>query len=193
MSRISQGWLAGARRLPSPNVDDRPEEASIDLVVIHNISLPPGRYGLGCAQALFTNTLDRGLDPFLEVVADARVSSHLLIERDGQVTQFAPFERRAWHAGASSFEGRARCNDFSVGIELEGTDFEPFTEAQYAALNDALAALCASYPVRAVAGHSDIAPGRKTDPGPFFHWSRLLLPSGVRAVRDDRGGARGPA
>lgn len=180
MSRIVDGWLVDADRVPSPNVDERPEGAVADLVVIHNISLPPGRYGTGCVRALFTNSLDPGLHPFLEQVAAARVSAHLLIERDGRVIQFAPFDRRAWHAGASSFEGRSRCNDFSIGIELEGSDFEPFADAQYRALDRVVAALCERYPVRAVVGHSDIAAGRKTDPGPFFDWDRLALPAGVK-------------
>jgi AmpD protein len=180
MRSIDDGWLDGAVRVPSPNVDDRPDGAEVELVVIHNISLPPGRYGLGCVQALFTNALDGSLHPFFREIAAARVSAHLLIERDGRVTQFASFDRRAWHAGASCFEGRERCNDFSVGIELEGTDFEPFTDAQYAALGDAVAAVCDRYPVRAVVGHSDVAPGRKTDPGPFFDWRRLPPAPGVR-------------
>lgn len=176
MRLCEDGWLADAVRVASPNVDDRPPGVEVELVVVHNISLPPGSYGGGHVQALFTNRLDPSIDPFFAEIAGARVSSHLLIERDGRVTQFASFERRAWHAGASAFRGRPKCNDFSVGIELEGTDFEPFTDAQYTALNGAIRALRARYPVRAVCGHSDIAPGRKTDPGPFFQWSRLDLP-----------------
>lgn len=179
MTAVVDGWLEGINRVPSPNVDDRPAGAAVSLVVLHNISLPPGSYGGGHVRALFTNALDPGGHPFFAVIAAARVSAHLLIERDGAVTQFASFERRAWHAGASEFEGQPRCNDFSVGIELEGSDFEPFTDAQYAALNRALAALCASYPVRAVRGHSDVASGRKTDPGPFFDWDRLIVPAAV--------------
>lgn len=130
-------------------------------------------------RALFTNALDPRAHPFFAEVGGVRVSAHLLIERDGAITQFASFERRAWHAGASGFRGRQRCNDFSVGIELEGTDFEPFTDAQYAALNRTLRALFAAYPIEAVCGHSDIASDRKTDPGPFFEWRRLLLPASV--------------
>ena len=179
MSRVVDGWLQGAERLPTPNVDDRPSGAPVELVVIHNISLPPGAYGLRNVHALFTNALDPSAHPFFATVAGARVSAHLLIERDGTVTQFASFDRRAWHAGASEFDGRQRCNDFSVGIELEGSDFDAYTDAQYAALNDALAALVRHYPVRAVRGHSDIAAGRKTDPGPHFDWSRLALPGSV--------------
>jgi AmpD protein len=179
MTSIVDGWLQGVAHVPSPNVDERPSGVPIELVVLHNISLPPGRYGGGHVHALFTNTLDTGLDPYFAEIASARVSAHLLIERDGRVTQFASLEDRAWHAGVSEFEGRARCNDFSVGIELEGSDFEPFTDAQYASLNRAVALVCASYPVRAICGHSDIAPARKTDPGPFFEWRRLVLPTSV--------------
>jgi N-acetyl-anhydromuramoyl-L-alanine amidase len=179
MTDLDNGWLRGAIRVPSPNVDDRPEGSRVELIVIHNISLPPGRYGEGHVQALFTNRLDPREHPFFGGIADARVSAHLLIERDGQLTQFAPFDRRAWHAGASEFEGRSRCNDFSVGIELEGSDFEPFSDAQYDALNTALAAVCAAYPVRFVCGHSHIAVERKTDPGPFFEWCRLTLSASV--------------
>jgi AmpD protein len=179
MNRVVDGWLQGAARLPTPNADDRPAGESVELVVIHNISLPPGEYGLRNVHALFTNALDPRAHPFFAEVAGARVSAHLLIERDGTITQFAAFDRRAWHAGASEFGGRPRCNDFSVGIELEGTDFDAYTDAQYAALNEALAALVECYPVRAVRGHSDIAAGRKTDPGPFFDWARLALPDPV--------------
>lgn len=179
MRALVDGWLQGIAHVPSPNVDDRPAEASAELVVIHNISLPPGEYGQGYVHALFTNRLDPKAHPFFENIAGARVSAHLLIERDGSVTQFASFDRRAWHAGASEFRGRSRCNDFSVGIELEGSDFEPFSDAQYSSLNDVLAILCRAYPVHAVCGHSDIAAGRKTDPGPFFDWGRLRLPPAV--------------
>jgi AmpD protein len=179
MSALVDGWLQGVAHVPSPNVDDRPEGARVELVVVHNISLPPGSYGGGQVKALFTNRLDPRADPFFAEVAAARVSAHVLIERDGAITQFASFERRAWHAGVSEYQGRQRCNDFSVGIELEGTDFEPFTDAQYAALNRILAVLCDAYPIEAVCGHSDIASERKTDPGPFFEWRRLQLPAAV--------------
>lgn len=180
---VVEGWLAGVDRIESPNADDRPAGCSVDLVVIHNISLPPGRYGGGFVKALFTNHLDPTADPYFGQIAQVRVSAHVVIERDGRITQFVPFERRAWHAGVSVFEGRPRCNDFSVGIELEGSDFEPFSDPQYLALNGVLAMLCRSYPVRAVRGHSDIAPGRKTDPGPFFDWQRLELPAHVSSPR----------
>jgi AmpD protein len=179
MTAVRGGWLGGAVRVASPNADDRPPGATVELVVIHNISLPPGAYGGGHVQRLFTNSVDPRAHPFLAGIAAVRVSAHLLIERDGATTQFVPFDRRAWHAGASEFEGRPGCNDFSIGIELEGSDFEPFTDAQYGALNAALAALAAAYPLRAVRGHNDIAADRKTDPGPFFEWSRVLVPAGV--------------
>jgi AmpD protein len=179
MRRVVNGWLEGVACLPTPNVDDRPPGERVELVVIHNVSLPPGEYGLRNVHALFTNCLDPRAHPFFAEVAGARVSAHLLIERDGTITQFASFDRRAWHAGVSEFESRPRCNDFSIGIELEGSDFDAFTDAQYAALNEALAAILASYPVRAVCGHSEVAGGRKTDPGPFFDWARLALPDPV--------------
>ncbi len=143
---VVDGWLQGVARLPTPNVDDRPPGERVELVVIHNISLPPGEYGLRNVHALFTNRLDPCAHPFFAEVAGARVSAHLLIERDGTITQFASFDRRAWHAGASEFDGRPRCNDFSVGIELEGSDFDAFTDAQYAALNEALAAVLGRVP-----------------------------------------------
>lgn len=174
---VVNGWLRGCPRVPSPNCDERPAGAPIDLIVIHNISLPPGRYGGGHIERLFCNQLDRDLDPHFGQIADLRVSAHLLIERNGALTQFVAFDRRAWHAGVSEFEGRPRCNDFSIGIELEGTDFEPFADEQYAALNRVVAALAAAYPIRALRGHSDVAPGRKTDPGPFFDWTRIAAPT----------------
>ena len=167
------GWLDGVRRVPSPNFDTRPADTAIELVVIHNISLPPGCYGGGYVARLFTNTLDPAADPYFAKIAAMCVSAHVLIERDGSVTQFVSFLDRAWHAGASTFEGRLRCNDFSVGIELEGTDFEPFAEVQYSNLNRLLTALQIAYPIRALRGHSHIAPDRKTDPGPFFDWRRI--------------------
>jgi N-acetyl-anhydromuramoyl-L-alanine amidase len=176
---IERGWLRCSARMPSPNCDDRPAGMPIDLIIIHNISLPPGRYGGGHVERFFCNELDVEADPYFSEIADLRVSAHLLIERGGATTQFVPFDQRAWHAGLSEFEGRPRCNDFSIGIELEGTDFEPFADAQYAALNSALAALVAAYPIRALRGHSDVAPGRKTDPGPFFQWDRLVVPPSI--------------
>jgi AmpD protein len=170
---VADGWVAGMDRLRSPNADARPAEAHVSLVVLHNISLPPGRYGGGHVERLFLNQLDAGADGFLERIASARVSAHFFIDRGGRSIQFVSCLERAWHAGASSFRGRQRCNDFSVGIELEGSDFEPYADAQYVAVNALLHALAAAYPLEAVVGHSDIATGRKTDPGPFFDWGRL--------------------
>lgn len=173
------GWLEGVRRVHSPNFDARPPSAAIGLVVIHNISLPPGRYGGGHISQLFTNTLDVAVDPYFVQLAGLRVSAHVLIERDGAATQFVSFSDRAWHAGVSHFKGRPACNDFSIGIEVEGTDFEAFSDMQYATLNAIISALLTVYPIEAVRGHCDIAPDRKTDPGPFFDWGRLELPSSV--------------
>lgn len=177
----SDGWLDGVVRAASPNADTRPDGVPVSIVVIHNISLPPGRYGGGQVERLFTNGLRGGEHPFIDRLLGARVSAHFFIARDGRCTQFVSCLDRAWHAGASSFRGRPRCNDFSVGIELEGTDFEPYAEAQYAALNALLKALVAAYPIEAVVGHSDISHERKTDPGPFFRWDRLEIPPALRA------------
>jgi AmpD protein len=176
---IVDGWLRGIAHEPSPNCDERPPGEQVELIVMHSISLPPGRYGGGHIKRLFCNHLEIGFDPYFEQLDGLRVSAHLLIERSGALTQFVSFNRRAWHAGASEFEGRPRCNDFSIGIELEGSDCEPFDEIQYATLNQALAAILLAYPVRAVRGHSDVAPGRKTDPGPHFDWDRLAVPPSV--------------
>jgi AmpD protein len=166
------GWAAQAIRMPSPNFDQRADGVPVSLLVIHNISLPPGQFGGPFIEDLFLNRLDYNADPYFEQLKPLRVSAHFLIRRDGTVMQFVSARDRAWHAGASSFCGRERCNDFSVGIELEGTDFVPFEEAQYASLAALTAALKAAYPLRDVAGHEHIAPGRKTDPGPFFEWLR---------------------
>ncbi|BEV13570.1 1,6-anhydro-N-acetylmuramyl-L-alanine amidase AmpD [Herbaspirillum sp. DW155] len=165
------GWCNHARREPSPNCDDRPEGVATELLVIHNISLPPGQFGGPYIADLFCNRLDFDAHPYFDQLRALRVSAHFLIRRDGEVVQFVPAHRRAWHAGVSSFEGRERCNDFSIGIELEGTDFEPFTEAQYATLVKLSQALVTRYGLAAVAGHEHIAPVRKTDPGPFFDWA----------------------
>jgi AmpD protein len=170
------GWLPGLRRVDSPNADARPARTPVTLVVIHNISLPPGSYGGIHIESLFCNRLAAGGNAFLGRLAGVRVSSHFLIERDGRCTQFVSCLDRAWHAGVSAFRGRANCNDYSIGIELEGTDFEPYTAAQYARLNALLAALLAAFPIEAIVGHSRIAPGRKTDPGPYFDWGRLEVP-----------------
>ena len=172
----ADGWLSVAERLQSPNCDARPEGATIRLIVIHGISLPPGEYGGGQIQRFFCNRLDAGAHPYFETIADLRVSAHCLIERDGRLTQFVAFGERAWHAGRSRWRGEDACNDFSVGIELEGCDEEPYGERQYEVLADLVAALRQRYPTiaaDAITGHSDIAPGRKTDPGPAFDWARL--------------------
>lgn len=168
----SDGWVNGARRDPSPHFDARPPGSTIELLVIHNVSLPPGAFGSGDIARLFTNRLDVAAHPFFATLAGLRVSAHFLIERDGALTQFVSCLDRAWHAGASEFEGRPRCNDYSIGIELEGTDFAPFEAAQYATLASLTRALRAAFPLRAIRGHADIACGRKTDPGPFFDWLR---------------------
>lgn len=173
-----EGWLAAARRLPSPNRDARPPGCAVELLVIHCISLPPGRFGTGDVERLFANQLDPAAHPFFAQLQGLRVSAHFLIDRDGRLTQFVPCSDRAWHAGASAWEGRPGCNDFSIGIELEGSEFEPFTEAQYAALDGLQRALCEAFPIRATRGHSEIAPGRKTDPGPLFDWTRIRRDAG---------------
>jgi AmpD protein len=167
------GWLPAAVQLPSPNCDARPEGSAIELIVIHNIALPPGVFEGDAVIQLFTNRLDWDAHPYYEGIRGLRVSSHFFIRRDGSLIQFVPCTLRAWHAGMSNWEGRERCNDFSIGIELEGSDDLPFSDAQYATLVPLVDALKRAYPIRAVVGHSDIAPGRKTDPGPHFAWHRL--------------------
>lgn len=170
------GLLRPARQCPSPNQDDRPAGADPELVVLHGISLPPGEFGGAHIEHFFTNCLERHVHPYFEGICDLHVSAHLLIRRDGEVLQFVPFSRRAWHAGESSFRGRPRCNDYSIGIELEGADDTPYSDAQYAVLAPVLLALFAAWPAlnaRLVAAHSDVAPGRKSDPGPAFDWLRL--------------------
>jgi len=180
---MPDGWIEGVNRARSPNFDARPPDAVTDLLVIHNISLPPGHFGAGHVQQLFANALPTDKDPFFAQLAGVRVSAHFLIERDGAITQFVGCGNRAWHAGPSSFGGRVRCNDFSIGVELEGTDFAPFTDAQYAALARLVTALAASYPLRHARGHSEIARDRKTDPGPFFDWSRVPALAALRDLR----------
>ena len=174
------GWCKQARIVPSPNCDARSSGMPVDMVVIHNIHLPPGApFGGGDIERLFTNTLDPAAHPSYAELAGLRVSAHFLIRRDGELLQFVPCLQRAWHAGVSAWQGRERCNDFSIGIELEGSDFVPFEAAQYLMLNTLLAALAHRYPIRSVLGHSQIAPGRKTDPGPFFDWSHVALPQAL--------------
>ena len=169
----AQGLLVGGEYIPSPNCDDRPPGA-IELLVIHNISLPPGEFAGDGVQRLFTNTLNVRDHPYYQAIAGLEVSAHFFVRRDGQIIQFVSCLKRAWHAGVSCWQGGSRCNDFSVGIELEGTDTVPFTDAQYDALHRLTMALRAAYPIRGIAGHSDIAPQRKTDPGPHFDWLRYL-------------------
>ena len=162
------------RIVDSPNCDERPPGVAVTLVVLHSISLPPGEYGGEHIERLFTNRLDPAAHSYFREVHSLRVSSHFLIRRDGELVQFVPVERRAWHAGASAWRGRGACNDFSVGIELEGTDDSPFEDPQYAALALLLMDLETKLPLRDIAGHSDVAPGRKTDPGAQFDWPRLF-------------------
>jgi AmpD protein len=167
------GWLSGVRRVASPNFDARPAHSAIGLLVIHGISLPPNEYGGSAIERFFTNTLDHSAHPYFEQIRGVRVSSHFLVRRDGQIVQFVSCAKRAWHAGASTWSGRTRCNDFSIGIELEGNDFETYTELQYTALARLTRCLKRVYPIRDIVGHSNIAPGRKTDPGPFFDWEEF--------------------
>jgi len=169
-------WLEGVRRVASPNFDDRPAGCEPELVVVHSISLPAGCFGTRHVEALFCNCLDPGAHRSFAEIAPLRVSAHALIARDGTLTQFVPFTKRAWHAGESCFRGRSACNDFSVGIELEGCDWQPFEAPQYQRLAEVVGHLMRRWPAidsERVVGHSDIAPGRKTDPGPHFDWSRL--------------------
>lgn len=187
----ADGWWPAAARYDSPFIDARPDPADITLLVIHNIGLPEGRFGGPQVSDLFTGRLDYNVDPSLADLRGLRVSSHFFIRRDGRVVQYAPAGARAWHAGLSQFRGRVKCNDFSIGIELEGNDHTPFEAAQYAALADLTAVLLARYPVTDIQGHEHVAPGRKTDPGAFFDWQKYsescesLVPAnpGLRVVK----------
>jgi AmpD protein len=170
---VKTGLLEGARQVPSPNFNERPPGAVPELIVIHGISLPPGEFGGTAIDQFFTNCLDCSLHPYFQEIEGMQVSSHLLIGRGGEVVQYVPFSRRAWHAGVSCYQGRENCNDYSIGIELEGTDELPYAEAQYERLTEVVACLLRSYNSLSaldIVGHSDIAPGRKTDPGPAFDW-----------------------
>lgn len=167
------GWLPRARRIDSPNQDARSDGEALSLIVVHAISLPPGHFGGDAIVRLFTNRLDAFAHPYFTQISTLRVSTHFLLRRDGELIQFVSCEKRAWHAGLSSWQGRERCNDFSLGIELEGCDELPFAAVQYRRLAELIQLLRARYPIEAVVGHSDISPGRKTDPGPCFDWSRL--------------------
>ena len=186
------GWLEGARRCASPNFGPRPDDTAIDLVLIHSISLPPGEYGGEAIEQLFTNCLDWDAHPYFRQIRGLTVSAHFLIRRDGEVLQFVSCDARAWHAGASMWQGRSDCNDFSIGIELEGLEGERFDAPQYRALARLIAALMQRYPIAAVAGHEHVAPGRKNDPGAGFDWVRLrkllrspapYFPEAVTAMR----------
>jgi AmpD protein len=170
------GWVRGVRRVVSPNHDERPAGTELTLIVVHGISLPPAEFGNDWIDRFFCNALPGDAHPFFATICQSTVSSHVLIARDGGLTQYVPFDRRAWHAGRSEYRGRAGCNDFSVGVELEGTDELPYEAAQYRALAELVIALRRAYPSLAnaeIVGHSDIAPGRKTDPGPSFDWAEL--------------------
>jgi len=170
------GWLTPARHCLSPHCDARPGNPTIDLLVIHGISLPPGKFGGPWIEKLFLGELPPAADPYFATIAHLRVSAHLLIRRDGEVVQYVPFTQRAWHAGESAFEGRERCNDFSIGIELEGADEVPYAEPQYLVLARIIQKIMQTYPGitrTRIVGHSDIAPGRKTDPGEYFDWPKL--------------------
>jgi AmpD protein len=170
------GLLAGTRQVLSPHFDARPAGAAAELIVIHGISLPPGEFGGPWIDRLFTGKLPPEAHPYFATIAAGRVSAHALIRRDGEIVQYVPFGARAWHAGASEYRGRQACNDFSIGIELEGEDDRPYESAQYVSLAALVTTLLASYPTLAsdrIAGHSDIAPGRKADPGPAFDWNRF--------------------
>jgi AmpD protein len=172
---LATGWLNKVKKLESPNADLRPDANDISLLVIHNISLPPEQFGGPYIEQLFSNCLDPEDHPYFRDIYSLEVSSHVLIDRQGNITQFVPFEKRAWHAGVSEFQGRQRCNDFSIGIELEGADHIPFTDNQYSVLAEVSRQIISHYPMITgdrIVGHSDIAPGRKTDPGEAFDWMR---------------------
>ncbi len=174
----SEHWLSEAKRLPSPNCNDRPDRQDISLIVLHGISLPPGEFGGGLIDRLFTNQLRPDPAGPLADLAGLRVSSHILIDRQGLCTQYAPFDKRTWHAGQSIWRGRPNCNDYAIGLELEGVDTLPYADAQYKKLIPLVQTLLAHYPrlsPEAIVGHLEVAPGRKTDPGPAFDWRRLLL------------------
>jgi AmpD protein len=173
---LERGILRTAVYIPSPNYDARPQDMVPELIVVHGISLPPDEFGGPWIEALFLNRLPPDVHPYFATIASLQVSSHLLIRRTGEAVQFVPFSMRAWHAGKSTYAGRERCNDFSIGIELEGGDEIPYEPIQYRTLTDTVIALCAAYPtlsLERIVGHSDISPGRKTDPGPSFDWPRL--------------------
>ena len=172
--KVQDGILQGATQVPSPNYNQRPEQTEIQLLVVHNISLPPSQFGGGYIEQFFQNQLDWSVHPYFQTIEGMQVSTHLLILRSGEVLQFVNFNHRAWHAGRSTYLSKKECNDYSIGIELEGSDDTPFEEVQYTVLAEVIGVLQAAYPkiLQHLAGHSDIAPGRKTDPGPFFDWAK---------------------
>jgi len=173
---LKDGLVTTARYVPSPNCDDRPDGSGISLIVVHGISLPPGEFGGPGIDELFTNQLNPDGHPYYREIHELKVSSHLLIRRDGELVQYVPLHKRAWHAGQSSYQGRDQCNDFAIGIELEGSDEIPYEDVQYETLKDVVRLLCDNFPgldSSRIAGHCDISPGRKTDPGPAFEWARL--------------------
>lgn len=175
--KINRHWLSDITRTPSPNFDERPDPTDISLLVVHCISLPPGEFGNHYIDRLFCNQLDPDDHPYFKDVYQLTVSAHLLIKRDGTCIQYVPFDKRAWHAGKSIYEGRERCNDFSIGIELEGTELVDYTDQQYVQLAAVIRSLLEAYPTlstQRITGHNDIAPGRKTDPGASFNWQKLL-------------------
>lgn len=171
--KIEDHWISSARKVPSPHFDDRPAAVTPRLLVVHNISLPPGEFGGPWIDDLFTGVLDETVHPYFQDIVHLRVAAHCLIRRDGEIVQYVGFDKRAWHAGLSSYQGVEKCNDFSIGIELEGTDHLAYTDAQYHALATVTRTLISDYglDLEHITGHSDIAPGRKTDPGPVFDWA----------------------
>ena len=172
----TRGWLEPSEQValrPSPNFNERPSDTDISLLVIHNITLPPGQFGTPYITDLFLNQLDLSADPWFVNVEGLKVSAHFVIDRLGHITQFVSCDDRAWHAGASSFQGRKQCNDFSIGIELEGSDYDAFETKQYISLKELIQSLINEYPIKDIVGHSDIAPSRKTDPGPYFEWDTI--------------------
>lgn len=181
LKHIEQGQLTDCRQIPSPHFDERPDPEDISLLVIHYISLPPEQFGGGYIDEFFQGKLDPKIHPYFEEIHQMRVSAHCLIERNGRITQYVNFNDRAWHAGLSNFQGREKCNDFAIGIELEGSNEQPFTDAQYAALHDLTLRIMQAYPqitLDRIVGHCDISPGRKIDPGQYFDWARYL--DGIR-------------
>ena len=176
------GWILGVRQVPSPNCDNRPDDEEVSLIVIHSISLPPGIFLGDAVERLFTNRLDSSEHPYYATLEGLKVSAHFFVRRTGEVLQFVPLHMRAWHAGVSSWRGRTRCNDFSIGIELEGTDAGGYSDPQYAELAGLISILRDRLPIRGVAAHSEIAPGRKSDPGPGFDWKRIHAVSPARDI-----------